>query len=48
MPKLIDLMDIRKFCKDGIFKAFVNEYGDILLKDVQSGECVKIGDINNE
>lgn len=41
---MIDLVELRKDIKDGIFNVFVKR-DKVYLKDSQSGECIMICDL---
>lgn len=44
---MIDIVEIKQECKLGTLKAFViNDY--IYLEDIDTGDCVIIGSIDNE
>lgn len=44
--KRVDIVDVKADIRDGELAVTINEYGNVLLHDVQSRESVKIGDVD--
>ena len=48
---MIDIMDVKQAIKNGDLRVFTKRIVDtdvIYLEDVLSGECVKIGEVEND
>lgn len=43
--KRVDIVDVKADIRDGQLEIDVNKYGEILLRDIKSGEAVKLGEL---